>query len=98
MKKRLIPYALLFLVGGLLAWQGPKPIPPFEGDGNSQHDGQPRFCQNVDTKDFLKNCDCMPKMGDPECKSGGGGGESAKCSVFCRKKSCRCSPDCGHTE
>lgn len=99
MKKRIIPTALLLLVGALLAWQGPQPIPPFEGDGNSQHDGQPKWCSNVDTKTHSANCSCKPMMGDPECKNGeGGGGESQKCKVYCRKTACRCLPGCGHTE
>ncbi len=74
------------------------PIPPYEGDGNDQHDGQPKWCQNVDSKTHAHNCDCKPMAGDPECKDGeGGGGESPKCKVYCRKTACRCLPGCGHT-
>lgn len=98
MKKRLIPAMLLFLVGALLAWQGPKPIPPFEGDGNSQHDGQPAFCVNHDTKEWVHNCDCKPHVGDKECQDADRGAENSKCSVWCRRSACRCERDCGKTE
>jgi hypothetical protein len=104
MMRRTVPtglFVLLFvLLIGLVGWQAPQPIPPFEGDGNSMHDGQPKWCSNVDTKTHAKNCDCKPMMGDPECKDGkeGGGAETQKCKVYCRKTSCRCLPGCGHTE
>ena len=81
-----------------LALQQARPIPPFEGDGNSEHAAQPAWCQNSDSGGYAHNCDCQPKMGDPECTTGGGGGESSKCSVYCRKNACRCNRHCGDTE
>jgi len=82
-----------------LALQQAQPIPPYEGDGDSQHNGQPAWCQNSDTGGYTHNCECQPTMGDPECKTegGGGGGESSKCSVYCRKDACRCKRHCGDT-
>ena len=91
--------AAILLVSGSLALQnGPRRVPPFEGDGNAQHDGQPKFCLNVDTKEFLHNCDCQPKMGDKECHEVDKGGENPKCSVYCRRTACRCQRECGKTE
>lgn len=88
----------VFLVGALLAFQGPKPIPPFEGDGNSMHDGQPKWCSNVDTKEHVHNCACQPMIGDKGCHDPDRAGENPKCSVYCRRKACRCERQCGKTE
>lgn len=91
--------ALLMLIGVAVGFQSPAPIPPFEGDGNPQHDGQPKWCSNVDTKTHAKNCDCQPKMGDKEChEPNAGGGENSRCSVYCRKAACRCESTCQKTE
>lgn len=100
---RWITYALCLAACALaltvvVAWQTPQPIPPFEGDGNPQHDGQPKFCQNVDSKTHARNCDCKPHMGDKECQEPDRGAENPKCSVWCRKPACRCERDCGKTE
>ncbi len=95
-----ISLAAIFIIAiGAIGFQLPQP-PPYEGDGNPAHDGQPKFCINVDTDKNSHNCNCKPMVGDPECKDGGegGGGESPKCRVYCRPKSCRCLPSCGHTE
>ncbi len=96
--RKWIPAALLLLVGALLAWQGPAPIPPFEGDGNPMHDAQPKWCQNTDTKTHARNCDCKPHMGDKECQEADRGAENSRCSVWCRKSACKCERDCGKTE
>jgi hypothetical protein len=91
-------FCLIVTVAVALGFQtGPKQIPPFEGDGNTQHDGQPKFCVNTG-KEFLHNCDCQPKMGDPECHDPDKGGENPKCSVYCRRNACRCQRGCEKTE
>ncbi len=89
----------------LIAMQAPKPkkIPKFEGDGNSQHDNQPAFCINTDKMGYEHNCSCkgMFDKDRSECDKDlpgegedRGGGESAKCSVYCRKSACRCQSPC----
>lgn len=90
--------ALLLVAIAAFALQGPKLIPPFEGDGNEQHANQPKFCVNNDTKEYLHNCDCQPRMGDAACHDPDKGGENPKCSVWCRPKACRCIRECGKTE
>jgi hypothetical protein len=94
---RRVVLAFSLTVFAALALQQAQPIPPFGGDGDSQHDGQPAWCQNSDSGGYTHNCDCQPKMGDQECKTEGGGGESSKCSVYCRKNACRCKRHCGDT-
>lgn len=85
--KRLL---LLALAAGSLAFQEPQPIPDYPGDGNSQHDGQPAFCTNVTGK-YKANCQCKSMNENHECE---GGGESSKCSVYCRKSDCKCKSEC----
>jgi len=88
------------VAGAALLWavllfgqgQGDRPIPPYEGDGNPQHDGQPRWCQATDGFGYKKNCGIC----DTKCGPDGTGGESPKCKVYCRKGACRCHPEC-HT-
>jgi hypothetical protein len=80
----------LLLVAAAFSLQQPAPIPPFEGDGNPQHDGQPSYCQNFDTK-FAHNCKCID-MQDQACDRTEQ--ESAKCKVYCRKHACRCKTSC----
>jgi hypothetical protein len=99
-----IAYGMIMIVA-VWALQSPRPIPPFEGDGNSQHDGQPKFCQNSDTGGYVANCRCKPSsMEDcgkkaPECDGDGNcTGESPRCSVYCRPKACRCSSYCDRTK
>jgi hypothetical protein len=67
------------------------PIPPFEGDGNPQHDGQPKWCQSHDDS-HVHNCDCRKMECDPNGMPGGG--EHANCKVYCRPKACRCVKPC----
>jgi hypothetical protein len=83
----------LVLVVIASAVQGPEPIPPHEGE---DHQGQPEFCQNYDSK-YLHNCDCQPHTGDPGCKEPDKGGENPKCSVYCRKNKCGCKRECERT-
>ncbi len=52
--------ALLAVVTLAMALQAPQPIPPYPGDGNSQHDGQPNHCQSH-TDRYQANCDCKAK-------------------------------------
>jgi hypothetical protein len=80
----------LFLVAALLWAQGEgREIPPFEGDGNSQHDGQPKWCQDGDRNGYKHNCACGMK-----CDEDGNVVESSKCRAYCRPKSCFCSGMC----
>ena len=85
--------AVFLLVGAGVALQGPQPIPPYPGDDNPQHDGQPMFCVNVDTKEHVHNCACRGMVADDNCREEGGG-ESSRCKVWCRKSACRCQSDC----
>ncbi len=102
MIKKLLSLAAVAVAAIALQAPAPKPIPPFEGDGNSQHDGQPAFCVNSDHTGWKHNCTCkgMIEPGqdrDKMCEGmlpGEGGGESAKCSVYCRKTACRCVDPC----
>jgi hypothetical protein len=71
------------------------PIPPTDDEN---HQGQPSWCQNFNTKEWMHNCDCQPRMGDKECKEPDKGGENSKCSVYCRKKACRCKRRCEETK
>lgn len=77
--------ALLFAQG-----ENPREIPPFEGDGNSQHEGQPQFCQAEDRGGFKKNCGICDTMCGPDKR----GQEDPKCKVFCRAGACRCHLNC----
>ena len=85
--------SIFVLVAVGIALQEPQPIPPFEGDGNPSHEGQPSFCINVDTKEYVHNCSCRGMVADNSCGEEGGG-ESSRCSVFCRKHACKCVTDC----
>jgi hypothetical protein len=85
--------ALLALLACGFALQQHAPIPPFEGDGNSQHDGQPAFCINTDTREHLHNCSCKGMLAEHNCEENGGG-ESSRCAVYCRKNACQCKTDC----
>jgi hypothetical protein len=87
--------AFTLLLVGAFALQEPVPIPPFEGDGNSQHDGQPQWCQSKDEDGFKANCSCMPAMSDPECKTKDGG-DTYKCGTYCRH-ACKCRRECQDT-
>lgn len=84
--------ALLFVIGLVWAQNEGREIPPFGGDGNPQHDGQPKFCQARDAGGFKKNCGICDTM----CGDGKTGGEDRRCAVYCRKNMCFCHPEC-HT-
>jgi len=86
-----IPTLLLLAVA--TAFQEPQPIPPYEGDDNPQHDGQPAFCINRSTREHIHNCACKGMLADHNCEQQGGG-ENSKCAVYCRKNACRCESDC----
>ncbi len=93
--RRISISAVMLLAAVLLAQQ---PIPPFEGDGNEQHDGQPKFCVNHDHSGYIHNCSCKG-MANKDCENEmpgqeKGGGESANCKVYCRKSACRCIDPC----
>jgi len=81
----------LLLICAAFALQGPAPIPPYEGDGNPSHDGQPQWCQNVDSPANKGNCDCMD-MADDQCDKAGR--NTSKCKVWCRPSSCKCRTKC----
>jgi len=82
----------LLVVVAALALQS-TPIPPYPGDGNSQHDGQPMWCQNSETGGFKANCSCVDKA-DVACDKTHK--DSSKCKVWCRKSSCHCLTMCDH--
>jgi hypothetical protein len=83
--------AAILLAFIAFALQAPQPIPPYAGDGNPLHDGQPAWCQNNDTAEYAHNCECM-SMTDETCEKGMQ--ESGKCKVYCRKKACKCKTKC----
>ena len=76
-----------------------QPIPPFPGDGNPDHDGQPLFCQNYSDKTVDANCHCKamnPEQCEEQQDSEGEGdvSESSKCKVYCRHSACKCQSGC----
>ena len=83
-------YALLLAVV-FLAFAQQGQIPPYEGDGNPQHNGQPKFCQNVDSPQYVHNCECQD-MADKSCDKSGK--DTSKCATWCRKPACRCRVAC----
>lgn len=68
-------------------------IPPYAGDGNPMHDGQPAWCQNTDSESHKHNCECQ-SMADKTCDKSMQ--ESSKCKVYCRKTACKCKTTCDH--
>ena len=84
----------LICVAAMLFAQTPgREIPPYEGDDNPQHDGQPKWCQREDAGGFKKNCDCGMK-----CDRDGNVAESSRCKTYCRKTACGCHGACVPTE
>lgn len=102
MKRQIIFLSLLTFA--LAAFQL-QPIPPYEGDDNSQHNGQPKWCQNESDGLFAHNCDCQSTTDNGRCKRGheeeeGSGPDTydensmPRCKVHCRKDACRCRRRC----
>jgi len=87
-------FLLIALAAVALALQSPAPIPPFEGDGNPDHDRQPKWCQSHDDTNHVHNCDCRASHCDPG-EEAPNAGESPRCKVYCRKTACRCKNPCG---
>lgn len=89
------------MLTSLLAFQSGE-IPPYPGDGNPQHDGQPMHCQNYHDSMFKANCDCQPhgdnkkECKDKEDEDGILGSEymPSKCKTWCRRPACHCSNGC----
>ena len=103
MKKILVWFGL---IGMAIGFQQ-TPIPPYPGDDDPSHNGQPMFCQNYPTREHLHNCTCMAMGGEDErCKSKSPdqdrdeegyplNGPLAKgCSTRCRKNACLCQRRC----
>lgn len=86
--------AVLLLLTSSVALQSPQEVPVFEGDGNSSHDGQPKWCQNTDGGGYKANCECKRDCSDP---SQGQHRESG-CKTYCRTPSCHCEHGCPKTE
>lgn len=89
----IIPKYFLLLAVVFLAFAQQGQIPPYEGDGDPRHDGQPKFCQNVDSPQYVHNCECID-MADKSCDKSAQ--DTSKCRVWCRKKSCNCRSVCDH--
>lgn len=90
---RLIPVLLLWCCAALLAFQK-QPIPDYPGDDNPQHDGQPMWCANFDTKEHTRNCECQAKS-KQDCEHRDDyGPDTGSCKVFCRKHACTCQTAC----
>lgn len=86
----------LTLACSLIGYQK-TPIPPYRGDDNPQHDGQPMYCRNYETSQEAPNCACKA-MAAPgkECpEDENAGDEPTKCAVYCRKTACQCERRCG---
>ena len=88
------PILLVLVIACALAMQRGT-IPPTD---DPTHEGQPQFCINNDTAKYVHNCDCQPRIGDKACNDPDRGGENPKCSVYCRKSSCKCERECQRTE
>jgi hypothetical protein len=87
--RRVLAFALIGL-GVLAQTGGDQPIPQYEGDSDSMHDGQPRWCQARDENGFKKNCGiCDRRCGEVH--------NDSKCKVYCRAKACRCHHECAPT-
>jgi len=80
-----------------VALQEPQPVPPYPGDTNPAHNNQPQFCLNVQTKEFLANCQCQPTVGDAECGDRNRNTQPPKCKTYCRKTACGCVDGCQRT-
>lgn len=76
------------------------PIPPYPGDDNPSHSGQPLWCQNEGTTQHAANCACLAMhRDDPECimptdENQSSGPDGSKCKVWCRRHACRCRTHC----
>lgn len=80
----------LFAVCVLLSQDGGKPIPPYAGDDNPQHDGQPKWCQNKAANGYRANCGCKRS-----CDRNDRGSD---CVTYCRTPACKCDHGCPQTE
>lgn len=88
-----LPAVLVFALALSLVALQKEPIPPYGGDDNPQHDGQPMFCVNHSNGKHAQNCSCRSMSADGEgCNPDGK--ESSACKVFCRKSACRCANPC----
>ncbi len=74
-----------------LALQSPEPglIPPYPGDDDPTHNGQPMFCQREDSRRFKANC----MKCENTCENGDEV-ETSSCQTYCRKGACLCHPPC----
>lgn len=97
--------ALMLLYGTAVAFQ--REVPPYPGDDNPLHNGQPMICINHDTKEFVHNCSCQAMGGDDDrCKvkdpdedrnedgTPRNGPYALSCKTRCRKDACECRRRC----
>lgn len=94
MKRILSAVLLLALAVSATAWQKPK-APPFPGDGNPQHDGQPLVCINHSNgkyAKYAKNCSC--RRMNPDGRTCTDERDMTSCSTTCRKPACLCANPC----
>ncbi len=75
-------------LAALLQQRQPLPIPPYAGDGNPQHDGQPEWCQR-ESNHYKANCEKCERTCDEGEES-----EDSRCETNCRKGTCQCHPPC----
>jgi len=77
----------LWLLGAALAIQdAPRTIPPYPGDDNPMHDGQPAWCQNKDGNGYLANCGCKRSCDETD--------RGSDCKTYCRTSKCKCDHGC----
>ncbi len=105
MKNKVLSFVTLIgLYGSAVAFQ--REVPPYPGDDNPSHNGQPMICLNYDTKEFTHNCSCAAmnnedercKSKDPENRDDYGmphsGPYAPACKTRCRHDACECKRHC----
>lgn len=90
MKRLTVLFLILIASMALALQQPPRTIPPYAGDSNPQHDGQPAWCQNKDINGFKANCGCKRT-----CDANDRGSD---CKTWCRTPACKCDHGCPITE
>ena len=93
-------WRVLLAAAVMLAAQSGRGIPPYEGDDNPSHDGQPKWCQRDDRGGFKANCHCKAMGGDGEGMCDGSKPAAhgdPKCSTYCRRTACACHSECAPT-
>lgn len=95
-------FAAIAFVGLLWAQSEGRQIPTYPGDGNPQHNGQPRWCQSDDSHGYMHNCACIGMTGSDghtgmcEGKDPAPHGDPL-CKTYCRRSACSCHAECDNS-